>query len=496
MSSSTSNGASFPFDNVFAREMVGFFQRARPAPVREPRLVAFNRELAAELGLDGDALDSELGARFFSGAELPPGAEPIAFAYAGHQFGHFVPQLGDGRALLLGEVVDRYGRRRDVQLKGSGRTAFSRGGDGLAALGPVLREYLVAEAMHALGIPTTRALAAATTGAMVERDTPLPGAVLTRVAASHIRVGTFQYFAARREREKVKQLADHVIARHFHELAGRADVYFALFEAVRDRQAALIARWMHVGFVHGVMNTDNMAVSGETIDFGPCAFMDRYDPETVFSSIDARGRYAYGNQPALAAWNLARLAETLLPFFDGAPEQALERTKQSVQGFVPRYEQHWLEGARAKLGLATERADDHELVQALLAVLHAGGVDFTNAFRRLADAAEGRAAPFIELFCANSPIDAWLMRWHERLAHESTAPAARATAMRRVSPAFVPRNQRVETALEAAVQRADFAPFEKLHTILARPYDDQPEHADFAEPAPLDADPYRTFCGT
>jgi uncharacterized protein YdiU (UPF0061 family) len=488
--------APIPFDNSFVREMAGFYQRAQPGPVKSPRLVAFDRELAAELRLDVDALDSELGARYFSGAELPPGAEPIAFAYAGHQFGHFVPQLGDGRALLLGEVVDVHGVRRDIQLKGSGRTYFSRGGDGLAALGPVLREYLVSGAMHRFGVPTTRMLAAVTTGGIVERDEPLPGAVVTRVAASHVRVGTFQFFAARRDVAKVKQLADHVIARHYPELRGRPDVYFALFEVVRDRQAALIARWMLVGFVHGVMNTDNMAVSGETIDFGPCAFMERYHPGTVFSSIDVHGRYAYGNQPALAAWNLARLAECLLPLFEGEADAALERAKEAVQRFEEIEERHRLAGMRAKLGLATEEAGDRALVDGLLAQLEASEVDFTNAFRRLADAAEGDEARFTALFGANSPVDAWLARWRERCAREVAAPKVRAAAMRRVSPAFVPRNHRVEEALAAAVKLGDFAPFWKLHAVLSRPFDEQPENAEYKEPAPIDAEPYRTFCGT
>jgi len=497
-----------PFDNVFVRELPGFYQRAQPGPVREPRLVFFDRELAAELRLDVDALDSDLGARYFTGAELPPGAEPIALAYAGHQFGHFVPQLGDGRALLLGEVVDVHGVRRDIQLKGSGRTFFSRGGDGLAALGPVLREVLVSGAMHRLGVPTTRMLAAATTGGTVERDEPLPGAVVTRVAASHVRVGTFQYFAARREPERVRQLADHVIARHVPEARGAADPYAALLEGACERQASLVARWMLVGFVHGVMNTDNMAVSGETIDYGPCAFMDRYHPGTVFSSIDSRGRYAYGNQPTIAAWNLARLAECLLPLFAGPADAALERAKAIVHGFFDRYEAHWLAGMRRKLGLldagapgsavgrGADDAADGALSQALLAALEHAEVDYTNAFRRLADAAAGDERPFLALFGAGSPVDAWLLRWRERLALEPRSSAERAAAMRAVSPAFVPRNHLVEAALEAAVRRGDLGPFRELAAVLARPFDDQPGREAFQEPAPIDAPPYQTFCGT
>ena len=530
MTAPLSSAPPIPFDNTFARELEGFFVEALPAPARSPRLVAFNRALADELGLDAGALDSEAGARLFAGAEVPAGATPLAQAYAGHQFGGFSPQLGDGRALLLGEVIDTHGRRRDLQLKGSGRTRFSRGGDGLAALGPVLREYLIGEAMHALGIPTTRALAAATTGEPVQRDKTLPGAVLTRVAASHIRVGTFQFFAARGELDKGGKLADHgiarqppqlvaredaypappearrgrpaapladyVIARHYPELVAGDDAYLALLEAVRDRQAALIARWMHVGFIHGVMNTDNMTVSGETIDYGPCAFMDRYDPATVFGSIDVHGRYAYGNQPLIAAWNLARLAETMLPLIDSDESRAVERATEAVQGFVPRYEQHWLAGMRAKLGLSTERPEDPDLIQAFLSALQSANVDFPLAFRHLADAAAGRPEPLRALFADASAIDAWRRRWEERLAHEPLAPAQRADALRRVNPAFIPRNHRVEAALEAAVERSDYGPFEELLAIVTRPFDEQPEHASFAQPAPLDAPPYETFCGT
>ena len=345
--------ARFAFDNTYARELEGFYVPWKAAQVARPRLVKLNRELAEELGLDAGALDSEEGARIFAGNETPEGAVPLAQAYAGHQFGGFSPQLGDGRALLLGEVIDRNGRRRDIQLKGSGPTPFSRNGDGRAALGPVLREYLIGEAMHALGIPTTRALAAVLTGEPVFRESALPGAVLTRVAASHIRVGTFQLFAARGEQTKVRRLADYVIDRHYPELKGHANPYLALLERVRDRQAELIASWMHVGFIHGVMNTDNMAISGETIDYGPCAFMDHYDPATVFSSIDTRGRYAYANQPKIAQWNLARLAETLVPLIDADENRAIARATEVVQAFPEIYERHWLKGMRAKLGLVS-----------------------------------------------------------------------------------------------------------------------------------------------
>jgi uncharacterized protein YdiU (UPF0061 family) len=452
--------------------------------------------LAQELGLDADALDSEEGARIFAGNEIPDGAAPLAQAYAGHQFGGFVSQLGDGRALLLGEVVDRSGRRRDIQLKGSGPTPFSRAGDGRAALGPVLREYLIGEAMHALGIPTTRALAAVLTGEPVFRETTLPGAVLTRVAASHIRVGTFQFFAARGDQAKVHRLADYVIDRHYPELKNEASPYVGLLERVRDKQAALIARWMHVGFIHGVMNTDNMAISGETIDYGPCAFMDHYDPATVFSSIDAQGRYAYANQPRIAHWNLARLGETLLWLIDADRTRAIARATEVVNGFPEQYERCWLKGMRAKLGLFIEEEVDLNLATEFLAAMEGKKVDYTLAFRYLADAALGQEEPLRALFDDPSAYDLWSGHWRARLARESVTPMERAQAMRRANPAFIPRNHRVEEALSAAVERADYAAFETLLNILSRPFDDQPEFAAFAEPAPEGQGCYQTFCGT
>ena len=375
-----SAAAGFVFDNTYARELEGFYVTWKAAQVEQPTLVKFNRGLAQELGLDADALDSEEGGRIFAGNETPEGAAPLAQAYAGHQFGGFVPQLGDGRALLLGEVIDRNGRRRDIQLKGSGPTPFSRAGDGRAALGPVLREYLIGEAMHALGIPTTRALAAVLTGEPVFRETTLPGAVLTRVAASHIRVGTFEFFAARGEQAKVRRLADYVIDRHYPELKGDANPYLGLLERVRDKQAALIARWMHVGFIHGVMNTDNMAISGETIDYGPCAFMDHYDPATVFSSIDTQGRYAYANQPRIAHWNLARFGETLLSLIDADRNRAIARATEVVNAFPEQYERHWLKGMRAKLGLVNEEEADLNLATGFLTAMEGKKVDYTLGF--------------------------------------------------------------------------------------------------------------------
>ncbi|QDU67922.1 protein adenylyltransferase SelO [Engelhardtia mirabilis] len=489
--------APFAFDNSFARDMPGFFSPARPARAREPRLLFFNGALAQELGLDIDELASERGARILTGQELPAGAEPIAQAYAGHQFGHFTPQLGDGRALLLGEVVDRDGRRRDIQLKGSGPTHFSRGGDGLSALGPVLREYLVSEAMHALGVPTTRALAAATTGESVYRDRPLPGAVLTRVAASHLRVGTFEYFAARGQVDEVRKLADYAIARHDPHLLDidGGPRYLRFFEAVRDRQARLIAWWMSLGFVHGVMNTDNTSISGETIDYGPCAFMERFDEATVFSSIDHGGRYAFGQQPQIGLWNLVRLAETLLPLFDADPERAGAGARAALEGFQPAYEARYLARMRPKLGLATERAEDEGLIEGFLSLLRRGEVDYTNALRALTSAEKDPAA-LRGLVADSAALDAWLQRWRDRLSHESTMPAARAAAMAAVNPLFIPRNHRVEAALDAAVDEGDLTLFEELLAVVTRPFDERPDRTDLTLPAPADAPPYRTFCGT
>jgi serine/tyrosine/threonine adenylyltransferase len=485
--------ARFAFDNSYARELEGFYVPWKAAQVAQPKLVKFNRQLAEELGLDAGVLECDEGARIFAGNEPPEGAVPLAQAYAGHQFGGFVPQLGDGRALLLGEVIDRNGRRRDIQLKGSGPTPFSRAGDGRAALGPVLREYLIGEAMHALGIPTTRALAAVLTGERVFRERALPGAVLTRVAASHVRVGTFQFFAARGELPKVHRLADYVIDRHYPELEALANPYLGLLERVRDRQAALVASWMHVGFIHGVMNTDNMAISGETIDYGPCAFMDHYDPATVFSSIDTQGRYAYANQPRIAQWNLARLAETLLPLIDADKNRAIAAATEVVNAFSEQYERHWLKGMRAKLGLVSEEEADLNLATGFLTAMEGKKVDYTLAFRYLADAALGREEPIRALFADPSAYDLWSEHWRARLSREAVAPLGRAQAMRRANPAFIPRNHRVEEALSAAMEQGDYAPFETLLNILSRPFDDQPEFAAFAEPAPEGRERYQTF---
>ena len=484
--------------NSYARLPEHFFARVAPTPVPKPRLIKFNEALASELGVDARGFESDELAAVFAGNVTPPGAEPIAMAYAGHQFGSFVPQLGDGRAILLGEVLDRNGERRDIQLKGAGSTPFSRRGDGRAALGPVLREYLVSEAMHALGIPTTRALAAISTGAPVYRDRQLPGAVLTRVASSHIRVGTFQYFAARGDLEAVERLSDYVIDRHFPDARHAARPNLALLQAVVERQASLIARWMHVGFIHGVMNTDNTALSGETIDFGPCAFIDSFDPATTFSAIDDFGRYAYANQPTVAQWNLARFAETLLPLVDPSPAQAVELASEAVSAFTSRYQEHWLAGMRDKLGIASNEEGDLDLVRELLRAMHENAADFTLTFRRLCAAAadEMADAEARGLFANPGAYDIWAARWRSRLAVDKREPNARAKAMRAVNPAFIPRNHRVEQALDAAIEYGDFSPFTDLLTVLSRPYEDQPAFAEYANPPQTTERVFRTFCGT
>lgn len=484
-----------PFDNSYARLPERFFARLDPTPVAAPSLIRLNHAVAAQLGLDLAALTGSDWAEVFGGNRIPGGAAPIAQAYAGHQFGHFSPRLGDGRAILLGEIIDRDGVRRDVQSKGSGLTPFSRGGDGRAALGPVLREYIVSEAMAALGVPTTRSLAAVTTGERVYREAVLPGAVLTRIASSHIRVGTFQYFAAREDVEAVRLLADHVMARHYPETVDFARPYRALLDAVVARQARLIAQWLLIGFIHGVMNTDNMSIAGETIDYGPCAFMDAYDPATVFSSIDHGGRYAYGNQPRIALWNLARFAETLVPLLDDAEDAAIASAKDSLAGFGPGFEAAYFEGLRRKTGLIDPFEGDDALIQDLLRRMQENAADFTLTFRALCDSAEnpdGDSAARA-LFADPAAYDEWAARWRDRL---GTCGAAAASAMRAVNPVYIPRNHRVEAALAAAVERADFAPFEELLKVLARPFDDRPEFAVYRQPPKPEERVLATFCGT
>jgi uncharacterized protein YdiU (UPF0061 family) len=485
-----------PFDNSYAQLPERFFAPARPLPSPSPALIQVNEQLASELGLDAAWLRSPAGLDMLSGRVIAKGSEPIAQAYAGHQFGNFVPQLGDGRAILLGEIVDRSGLRRDIQLKGAGRTRFSRGGDGRAALGPVLREYLVSEAMAALGVPTTRALAAVTTGEPVARETVLPGAMLTRVASSHIRVGTFQYFAVRGDVEAVRLLADHVIARHYPSAGETQRPYRALLDAVIAAQANLVARWLLVGFIHGVMNTDNVSIAGETIDYGPCAFMDAYNPATVFSSIDRMGRYAYGNQPQIAHWNLTRLAETLLPLLDEDQNAAMEQAQVALATFSSVFQQAYYRGLRRKFGLWFEEDGDVELINTLLTRMVKNQVDFTLFFRALGQAALDKNEPARMLFVDPTAFDAWASEWRLRLAREQQDANSRQLAMDCVNPAFIPRNHQVETMISAAIDRSDFAPFRRMLDVLSRPYEDQPAANDLAQPPLPHELVAATFCGT
>jgi len=466
-----------------------FYSHTAPTAVREPRLVAFNRPLATMLGLEPEALERPEGTAIFAGNALPEGSQPIAQAYAGHQFGHFT-RLGDGRAILLGEQITPSGNRVDIQLKGAGQTRFSRGGDGRAALGPMLREYIISEAMHALGIPTTRSLAVVTTGEPVYRETMLQGAVLTRVAASHIRVGTMQWAAAHDDENATRALADYTRARHYPELADSPEPYIALFDAILARQASLMARWQLVGFIHGVMNTDNMALSGETIDYGPCAFMDTYDPATVFSSIDAGGRYAYGTQPPIAQWNLARLAEAMLPLFDRDVDRAVERATSALDRFPDLFKQHWLDGMRAKLGLFTPEDDDVALVNDLLAWMRRRSADFTDTFRLLTS---GDLAG--NTTNADPDVAAWYHRLQARRGRQPQSIAEARTLMRQHNPALIPRNHYVEEALMAATNRDDFSVMARLLEVLTTPYDHERDLSMFSASRSGER-PYRTFCGT
>jgi serine/tyrosine/threonine adenylyltransferase len=485
----------FAFESSFVRELEGLYVPWQGAAVPGARLLALNEELAVELGVDPDALRTDRGVEVLAGAVAPEGASPVAQAYAGHQFGSYSPRLGDGRALLLGEVVDTRGRRRDLHLKGSGRTPFARGGDGKAVVGPMLREYVIGEAMHALGIPTSRALAVVATGEDVLRETVLPGAVLARVAASHIRVGTFQYAALNGGPPLVRRLADHAIARHHPHAAEAGNPYLAFYDSVIDTQASLVAQWMLVGFIHGVMNTDNMAISGETIDYGPCAFMDAFDPVTVFSSIDHGGRYAYGNQPHIAQWNLARLAEALLPVIDDDTDAAVAAATEALHTFPERFHRSWSAGMRAKLGLTEADELTGALVDDLLTLLHEQAVDYTSAFRGLSGWLRGEAAPVRALFAEPGAFDAWAARWREQLSHEASDPDRVAAAMDRVNPVYIPRNHHVEDALAAATA-GDLGPFDRLLDVLARPFDERPGLEAYAGPAPASWGSYRTFCGT
>lgn len=513
---------NIPFDNSYARLPEHFYARLNPTPVARPSLIRLNTSLAEQLGLDADALASTDGISMLAGNQVPQGAQPLAMAYAGHQFGNWVPQLGDGRAILLGEIIDRDGQRQDIQLKGAGRTPFSRGGDGRAWVGPVLREYVVSETMAALGVPTTRALAAVCTGDTVSRERPMPGAVLTRVARSHIRVGTFQYFASRGDTDALRALTYYVIARHYPEVTDEADPVHALLTAVTIRQAELIAHWQALGFIHGVMNTDNASIAGDTIDYGPCAFMDNYHPETVFSSIDRMKRYAYHNQPAMAQWNCANFAQCLLPLMDGTEEAVVTAAQSAIDAFPQHYAAAYRVHMQRKLGLTEiygshdvaddlDGADDHSttdshaaddgLISSLFDCMAANTADFTLTFRALCaipkeyNSVEHDSAAR-SLFDDPQVFDAWAKQWRQRLAVEKQTDAQRQLSMQRVNPAFIPRNHRIEEVIQAAVQDEDHGPFNELVTVLSRPCDDQPEYDKYRDPPHSDQIVRQTFCGT
>lgn len=485
------------FDNTYARLPERFFTRLAPTPVSKPRLIRVNDVLARQLGIDVEMLSGPEGVEILAGNRIASGAEPLAMAYAGHQFGSFVPQLGDGRAILLGEVVDRDGVRRDIQLKGSGPTPYSRRGDGRAALGPVLREYILSEAMAALGIPSTRALAAVTTGDMILREMPVPGAIFVRVASSHIRVGTFEFFAARGDVDAIRQLADYAIARHYPQARDAANPYRAFLDLVIARQADLIARWLLVGFIHGVMNTDNVAIAGETIDYGPCAFMDAYHPGMVYSSIDEQGRYAYGNQPAIAQWNLARFAETILPLLDADGDVAVGMARDALGNYATCFRSTYETGMARKLGLLDPRPDDRVLVRGLLDCMTEIGADFTVTFRHLADAASdsGRDAQLRDVFSQSATFNDWISRWRMRLDDEGANANARSAAMREWSPVYIPRNHLVAEAI-AAAEYDDFTAFETLLDVLTNPFEERPGLERFAAPPRPDQIVRQTFCGT
>ncbi|MBM6616613.1 protein adenylyltransferase SelO [Bacillus suaedaesalsae] len=477
------------FDNSYARLPEAFFVLHAPKPVRAPKLTIFNERLAEELGLNVEELSSEMGVSQFAGNTIPEGAEPLAQAYAGHQFGHF-NMLGDGRAVLLGEHITPEGERLDIQLKGPGRTPFSRGGDGRAAIKPMLREYIISEAMHSLGIPTTRSLAVVETGEAVIRETELPGAILTRVAASHIRVGTFQYVANWRPIEELRQLADYTINRHYPELEQEENKYLSLLQGVINRQASLIAKWQLVGFIHGVMNTDNMTISGETIDYGPCAFMDQYDPETVFSSIDRQGRYAYGNQPHYGGWNIARFAETLLPLLDEKEDKAIELAQEALSSYADSFMNNWQKGMREKLGLFNEEKEDEALIQNLLDLMKEFEADFTNTFRLLTIEKHEETA-----LAGKKEFVEWSEKWQKRLGRQAESKKDSQQLMMKSNPVVIPRNHLVEEALEAA-ESGDNSVMEKLLNILSKPYEYSVEHTEYCKLPTPSNQPYRTFCGT
>ncbi|MDR3540271.1 MAG: YdiU family protein [Desulfosporosinus sp.] len=476
-------------DNSYGRLPKSFFTSLNPIPVRSPKLIFLNDPLATSLGLNVEALQSKDGVAVLAGNRIPEGALPLAQAYAGHQFGHFA-LLGDGRALLLGEQITPQGERFDIQLKGSGQTPYSRRGDGRAALGPMLREYIISEAMHALRIATTRSLAVVTTGESVIRETELPGAILTRVAASHLRVGTFQYVSEWGTAPDLQVLADYTLQRHFPDVDNAPNRYLLLLKEVVRRQAVLIAKWQLVGFIHGVMNTDNMALSGETIDYGPCAFMDAYDPATVFSSIDVQGRYAYGNQPYIAGWNLSRFAETLLPLLHVNQAQAVKLAQDAISDFTELYHDHWLAGMRAKLGLFNQEIQDETLIEDLLSMMQKYHADYTNTFRALTF-----DKPDDTILFGISEFTQWHELWQARLGRQQEPKDSSRQLMQNSNPALIPRNHRVEAALEAAVKQGDYSVMERLIDALSNPYAHSPQQADYSS-LPLSTVPYRTFCGT
>jgi len=499
MNQTPNTSQPIPFDNSYALLPPQFYSQQAPTPVPAPVLIRANYALAQKLNIDPAWLDSEAALRMFAGNQMPDGTNPIATAYAGHQFGGWNPQLGDGRAILLGEVIGTDGQRYDIQLKGAGRTAYSRGGDGRSPLGPVLREYIVSEAMAVLGVPTTRSLAAIASGERVIRDKYLPGGVLTRVASSHIRIGTFQFFGGRKDIEAVRSLADHVIARHYPDAAHAENSYLALLNAVIARQAQLIARWQQLGFIHGVMNTDNMLLCGETIDYGPCAFMDSFNPATVYSSIDSRGRYAYKNQPGIAQWNLSWLAQALMPLLSDDETQALELAQTAISGFVPEYQNAYESGMLKKIGLTTVNAENNSLLEALLSLMTSAGADFTLTFRRLSELANPEQkshSSIAEIFELPESFAPWLQQWSARLAAENIDAETRQQMMFAVNPVFIPRNHLVEEVIAAATTKNDFEPVNRLVDVLAKPYDYDPALARYALPPTPEQVVAETFCGT
>lgn len=484
------------FDASFSEQLKGFYTPSKGDKLSDPKIMAFNQPLAKEIGLNYKDLSQEELAHLLTGSIKAQGSNPFAQVYAGHQFGGFSPQLGDGRAIMLAEIIDENGLRKDIHLKGSGQTPYSRGGDGKAAVGPVLREYLLGEAMHALGIPATRGLAATLTGEQVMRDRLLPGAVVARVASSHIRVGTFQFFAAKGEQDKVKLLADYTINRHFPELKNADNPYLELLRSIQNRQAQLISQWMLVGFVHGVMNTDNMVVSGETIDFGPCAFIDNYDANASFSSIDRQGRYAYSNQPYMAQWNTARFAECLLHLLDEDSEKAIAIATEEIQEFTPIYQKYWLQGMNNKLGLSHIESGDFELANELIEAFKDQNIDYTQFFRSLSQAIDGDEQKIHDLFDHSDKFKKWYKNWINRLLAEDKPIESTIESMNAFNPIYIPRNHLVEEALQAAEQDSDLKPFEKLLSVLTSPYVERTGLEKYTKPAPKEFGPYKTFCGT